>query len=128
MRFTEMNVEPKKLSPLNLAFVGDCVYEMMVRETLVCAANRPVNDLHAESVKYVSAKAQTQAYEKIRNILSEEEAAQFKRGRNAKTGHLPKSATSAEYHTATGIEALFGYLYFLGEIDRIRELFKIINE
>ena len=124
MRFTEMNVEPKKLSPLNLAFVGDCVYEMMVRETLVCAAN----DLHAESVKYVSAKAQTQAYEKIRNILSEEETAQFKRGRNAKTGHLPKSATSAEYHTATGIEALFGYLYFLGEIDRIRELFKIINE
>ncbi len=127
MRFTENNVDPKSLSPLNLAFVGDCVYEIMVRETLVCAANRPVNDLHAESVKYVCAKAQTQAFEKIKDLLTEDETAQFKRGRNAKLGHIPKSATVAEYHTATGVEALFGYLYLSGNTERIKELFKIIN-
>lgn len=127
MRFIDNDVNPRQLSPLNLAFIGDCVYEMLVRETLVCEANRPVNDLHRESVKYVSAKAQTIAFEKIRDLLTEEETAQFKRGRNAKTGHSPKSATDAEYHTATGVEALFGYLYLTEQEDRIKELFKIIN-
>ena len=127
MRFIDKQINPKQLSPLNLAFVGDCVYEMLVRETLVCDANRPVNDLHRESVKYVSAKAQTEAFNKIKDILTEEETAQFKRGRNAKVGHSPKSATDAEYHTATGIEALFGYLYLSDHLDRIKELFNIIN-
>ncbi|MDE6123897.1 MAG: ribonuclease III [Eubacterium sp.] len=128
MRFIDKDVSPRQLSPLNLAFVGDCVYEMLVRETLVCDANRPVNDLHRESVKYVSAKAQTEAFAKIKNLLTEDETALFKRGRNAKVGHSPKSATDAEYHTATGVEALFGYLYLNGETERIKELFKIINE
>lgn len=128
MRFTDKEIHPKQLSPLNLAFVGDCVYEMLVRETLVCDANRPVNDLHRESVKFVSAKAQTEAFNKIKDILTEEETAQFKRGRNAKVGHSPKSATDAEYHTATGVEALFGYLYLNDNLERIKELFKIINE
>ena len=128
MRFIDKDVSPRQLSPLNLAFVGDCVYEMLVRETLVCDANRPVNDLHRESVKYVSAKAQTEAFSKIKDVLTEEETAQFKRGRNAKVGHSPKSATDAEYHTATGVEALFGYLYLNGEVNRIKELFKIINQ
>lgn len=126
MRFTDSDIEAKQLSPLNLAFIGDCIYEILVRETLVAQANRPVNDLHRESVKFVSAKAQTQAYEKIKDLLTEEETAQFKRGRNAKTGHSPKSATGAEYHTATGIEALFGYLYLTEQTDRIKELFTVI--
>lgn len=126
MRFTDSDIEAKQLSPLNLAFIGDCIYEILVRETLVAQANRPVNDLHRESVKFVSAKAQTQAYEKIKDLLTEEETAQFKRGRNAKAGHLPKSATGAEYHTATGIEALFGYLYLTEQTDRIKELFTVI--
>ena len=128
MRFIDKDVSPRQLSPLNLAFVGDCVYEILVRETLVCDANRPVNVLHRESVKYVSAKAQTEAFAKIKDFLTEDETAQFKRGRNAKVGHSPKSATDAEYHTATGVEALFGYLYLNGEAERIKELFKIINE
>ena len=127
MRFIDKEINPKQLSPLNLAFVGDCVYEMLVRETLVCDANRPVNDLHRESVKYVSAKAQTEAFNKIKDVLTEEETAQFKRGRNAKVGHSPKSATDAEYHTATGVEALFGYLYLSRNLERIKELFKIIT-
>ncbi len=127
MRFVDKKVNPKQLSPLNLAFIGDCVYEMLVRETLVIDANRPVNDLHRESVKFVSAKAQTAAFEKIKDILTEEEMAVYKRGRNAKVGHSPKSATEGEYHCATGVEALFGYLYLTEQLDRIKELFSEIN-
>ncbi len=126
MLYNFKEINPKQLSPLNLAFIGDGVYEMLVREMLVADANRPVNDLHKESVRFVSAKAQNEAYERIKEELSEEEAAIFKRGRNAKVGHNPKSATHGEYHIATGIEALFGYLYLSGELERLRELFKII--
>jgi ribonuclease-3 family protein len=126
MRFVDKDVNPKQLSPLNLAFIGDCIYEILVRESLVCDANRPVNDLHKESVKYVSAKAQTLAFEKIESVLTEEELAVYKRGRNAKVGHNPKSATQGEYHIATGVEALFGYLYLKEETQRIKELFEII--
>lgn len=127
MRFIDKEVNPKQLSPLNLAFIGDCIYEILVREMLVADANRPVKDLHRESVKYVSAKAQTQAYEKIKDLLTEEELAVYKRGRNAKVGHSPKSASESEYHCATGVEALFGYLYLNEKEDRIKELFRIIN-
>lgn len=126
MRFVDKDINPKQLSPLNLAFIGDCIYEILVRENLVADANRPVNDLHRESVKYVSAKAQTEAYEKIKDLLTDEEQAVFKRGRNAKVGHNPKSATGGEYHTATGVEALFGYLYLSEQTDRIKELFNAI--
>lgn len=128
MRFNDTKIQPRQLSPLNLAFIGDCIYEILVREALVCEANRPVNELHRESVKYVSAKAQTEAYAKIKDMLTEEETAQFKRGRNAKVGHSPKSATDAEYHTATGIEALFGYLYLSGKTERIKQLFSEITD
>ena len=128
MRFIDKEINPKQLSPLNLAFIGDCVYEMLVRESLVANANRPVNDLHKESVKFVSAKAQTEAYEKIKDCLTEEETAVFKRGRNAKVGHNPKSASQGEYHIATGVEALFGYLYLTENAKRIKELFAIILE
>ncbi|MBE6720011.1 MAG: ribonuclease III [Ruminococcaceae bacterium] len=127
MTFFKTDINPKQLSPLNLAFIGDCVYDMIVREMLVKEANRPVNDLHKESVKFVSAKAQTAAYDKIKDRLTEEEAAIYKRGRNAKVGHNPKSASQGEYHIATGIEALFGYLYLTEQQDRIRELFGIIH-
>ncbi len=124
--FIDKEVNPKQLSPLNLAFIGDCIYEILVRENLVKNANRPVNDLHHESVKFVSAKAQTKAFEKIEDILTEDEVSIFKRGRNAKVGHNPKSASTGEYHTATGVEALFGYLYLSGKEERIKELFSVI--
>ena len=128
MRFTDKEAYPNELSPLNLAFIGDCVYEMLVRESLVLNANRPVNDLHRESVKYVSAQAQTLAYDKIKDMLTEQEIAVYKRGRNAKVGHNPKSASQGEYHIATGVEALFGYLYLTEQIERIKELFNIITK
>ncbi len=127
MRFIDKEVNAKQLSPLNLAFIGDCIYEIMVREALVADANRPVNDLHRESVRYVSARAQTAAFEKIKDMLTEEELSIYKRGRNAKVGHSPKSATEGEYHCATGVEALFGYLYLTEQVDRIKELFSVIN-
>lgn len=127
MKFIDKEVNAKQLSPLNLAFIGDCIYEILVREMLVTNANRPVNDLHKESVKFVSAKAQTEAFEKIKGILTEEETVIYKRGRNAKVGHSPKSATEGEYHCATGVEALFGYLYLTEQTDRIKELFSKIN-
>lgn len=126
MFFKDETLNPKQLSPLNLAFIGDCVYEMLVRLYLVEQANRPVNELHRESVRFVSAKAQTEAFAKLEPLLTEEELAVFKRGRNAKTGHQPKSASVGEYHCATGVEALFGYLYLQGENARIEELFQAI--
>lgn len=126
MESENKELDPRQFSPLNLAFIGDCVYEMLVRLYLVRQANRPVNELHRESVKYVSAKAQTAAFAKIEPMLTEEELAVYKRGRNAKTGHQPKSASVSEYHCATGVEALFGYLYLKGEDARLKALFEQI--
>lgn len=127
MKFCDKEIDPKQLSPLNLAYIGDCIYELMVRETVVAEANRPVAELNKESVKYVTAKAQTEAYDVIKEALTEEEATVFRRGRNAKVGHSPKSATHGEYHTATGMEALFGYLYLADREARIKELFQLIT-
>ena len=106
LRFLSNTVDPVALSPLTLAFIGDCVYELFVREALVTEANRPAGELHAQKVKYVSASAQTKAYHLIEPHLTERESSVFKRGRNAHTTHTPKNMTNADYHTATGFEAL----------------------
>lgn len=127
MRFLKDAVDPVALSPLTLAFIGDCVYELFVREALVTEANRPAGKLHAQKVRYVSAAAQAKAYRFIEDSLTEKESNIFKRGRNAHTTHTPKNMTNADYHTATGIEALFGFLYLSGETERLRELFGIIR-
>ncbi len=115
-------------SPLTLAFIGDSVFELMVREALVKEANRPTGDLHQEKVKFVSASAQADAYRLIEEDLTEEEIEVFKRGRNAHTTHTPKNMTNADYHTATGFEALFGYLYLEKRNERLLELFNKIWE
>lgn len=127
MRFLKDAVDPVALSPLTLAFIGDCVYELFVREALVTEANRPAGELHAQKVRYVSAAAQAKAYRFIEDSLTEKESNIFKRGRNAHTTHTPKNMTNADYHTATGIEALFGFLYLSGETERLRKLFGIIR-
>ena len=111
------------LSPLALAFVGDGVYSLMVRERLLSQANRPVNDLHKISVQAVRAEAQSASMEKLIPFLTEEEEAVYKRGRNAHTAR-----SGADYHRATGLECLFGYLYLAGRIDRVRELFRLCME
>ena len=119
-RLYPMDVDVRTVSPLALAFVGDGVYEMMVRERLVCLANRPPRELHREAVKLVRAEAQAEAIEAMMPLLTEKELAVYKRGRNAHTAR-----NSDDYHRATGLETLFGYLYLSGEIDRVRELFDI---
>jgi ribonuclease-3 family protein len=116
--------DPKLLSPLVLAFVGDGVYDLFVRERLVCEANRPVKKLNEEKVSIVRCSSQAKLVEKLMPILTEEELDVLKRGRNAHTQHIPKNATSADYHSATALEALLGYLYLAGRIERIRELLK----
>lgn len=113
------------LSPSVLAFVGDAVYGLLVR-TKLAEINRSSGDLHALSVKYVSAVAQAEAFKKIEPVLTEKELMIFRRGRNFHTGNTPKSATNGEYHTATGLECLFGFLHLSGQNERIDELFQMI--
>lgn len=125
--FKEKDIKPNELSPLTLAFIGDTVFDLLVRETLICEANRPANDLHNLAVQRVKASAQAGFIEKLVPHLSEKELAVYKRGRNAKSGHLPKNASQSDYHMATGFEALIGYLYLSDEIERIKELFYIIE-
>lgn len=122
-RLYQKDIDLHTLSPLALAFVGDGVYSLMVRERLLCEANRPVNDLHRMAVREVRAEAQSAAIGRLLPHLSEEEEAVFKRGRNAHTAR-----SGADYHRSTGLEALFGYLYLDGRIDRVRELFSLCME
>lgn len=126
-RFYNAPCDPDSLSPLTLAFVGDSVYGLFVREQLVCEANRSVKALHRESVKSVCCQAQSACMEKLLPVLTEQEQAVYRRGRNAHTSHTPKNASPADYHAATGFEALFGYLYLKGEIGRLKELFTLIQ-
>lgn len=122
------NGDPSLLSPLTLAFIGDTVFDLLVREQLVNEANRPVGKLHALSAGRVCAGAQAKSAEYIMDALSEEEQTIFKRGRNAHSKNTPKNASEAEYHAATGLEALFGWLYLNGDNKRINELFCKIRE
>ncbi len=115
------------LSPSVLCFVGDAVYGLFVR-TALSKINRPSGELHRLSVELVNAKAQSNAYKLIEPHLSEDEMAVFKRGRNFHTNSSPKSATKGEYHIATGLECLFGFLYLSGKNDRAKQLFQIIWE
>ena len=117
----------KNLNPSVLAFVGDAVYELYVRKH-IASINRPSGELHSLSVKMVCAPSQAEAFKKIEPLLSEEELAIFKRGRNAHIGNVPKSATVGEYHTATGLECLFGFLHLSENTKRTDELFKLILE
>lgn len=123
----EKTADVSSLSPLTLAFVGDTVFDLLIRSELVCEANRPVNALHTMASKKVCAAAQAESMRKILPVLTEDETAVFKRGRNAHTGGIPKHASSADYHYATGLESLFGWLYLRGETERIKELYAIMH-
>ncbi len=127
-RFFNQECDPRQLSPLTLAFVGDCVFELFVREKLVCQGNCPVKKLHQRSVEQVCASAQSRFSQKLFPLLTEEEQQVYQRGRNAHVNHVPKNASVADYHAATAFETLFGYLYLSGRIERLRELFQICME
>ena len=122
-----MTENPDLLSPSVLAFVGDAVYGLYVR-TALAEVNRPSGELHRLSVKAVNAAAQASAFSVIEPLLDEKELSVFKRGRNFHTSSSPKSATAGQYHTATGLECLFGWLYLSGRTSRADELFAMIKE
>lgn len=114
---------PKLLSPLTLAFVGDGVYELLVRKRIVEAGSMPPKKLNAHKVEMVRASAQAAVYDGLEPLLTEDERDMLKRGRNAHTGSVPKNAQMADYRKATGVEALFGFLYLKGDWERLYFLF-----
>ena len=117
--------EAKQYSPLTLAFLGDAVYSLLVREMLLKTANRPTNALHKESIKLVNANCQAEMIKKVLPLLTEDEEAIFKRGRNAHSNKKKKNQSDADYRYATGLETLYGYLYLIGDFKRILYIFNI---
>ena len=115
--------QARMYSPLTLAFLGDAVYSLMVRDMLTKQANKPTGKLHKDSIKLVNAAFQAEMIRGLLPHLTEDETAVFKRGRNAHSAHSPKNQSEADYRYATGFEALYGYLYLCGQTDRLRELF-----
>ncbi len=111
-------------SPLTLAYIGDSVYELIIRTNLVYEGNAPVNKLNKKASRYAKAATQAQMIESVMEDLSEEEMAVYKRGRNAHSYTKAKNATAADYRKATGFEALVGYLYLQKKFDRIMEIVK----
>ncbi len=118
-------VDIRTYSPLTLAYIGDAVYDLIFRTMVVGKGNTSANKLHNKTVQYVKAPAQAQLIESILNQLTEEESSVYKRGRNAKPYTMAKNATMAEYKKATGWEAVVGYLYLQGRMERILELIQI---
>lgn len=117
-----------KISMLGLAHVGDAVYELLVRSSLCHQGHCAVKQLHKLTVEQVKAQAQAKAAELICPQLDEEELAIYRRAKNAKVNSVPHNAQLSEYHAATGLEALFGWLYLLGRTERIESLFSMIWE
>ena len=116
------------LSTLGLAHLGDSVFEIMVRSWLCLHGKARAKDLHRATVHYVAAPAQAARFPRIAPLLTEEESDVFRRGRNTAPHSVPKAASRSEYQTATGLEALFGWLYLQGRTDRLNELFSALME
>ena len=114
------------MNPLNLAFIGDCVFELFVREKLVCTMDLSVKVLHQQAIRQVCCQAQAEDAQLLMDSFNEEEMAIYLRGRNAHAGHLPKNASPADYHAATALEAVFGYLYLTGQLERLQQFFEKI--
>lgn len=121
--------EVRLLNPITLAYVGDCIYEMYIRKYIVFnTKDKRGKNLHKLSIKFANAKSQSQFLEDIKDMLTEEELEIVRRGRNCKTGHVPKSASVIDYKRATALEALIGYLYLLGKDERVEEIMDKILE
>lgn len=131
MDYFHLELTPAQLGPisnLGLAYVGDGVYELMVRSYLCLHGKATNKGLHKAAVKYVAAPAQAAAVKVILPRLTEEEQDVFRRGRNASPHTIPQHASREEYAAATALEALFGWLYLNGKVDRLNELFAVIME
>ena len=126
MNFTKAQVDA--ISNLGLAHMGDGVYEVMVRSFLCTRGDHTVKRLHKDTVELVKAPTQAALVEKILPVLTEEEQAYYRRGKNAHTHAAPKAASPKQYAMATGLETLFGALYLLGRQARLNELFARMME
>ena len=129
--YFQLDVSPDQLraiSTLGLAHLGDGVFELMVRSWLCLHGKATSKGLHRATVRYVAAPAQAKAVEKILPLLSEEEGDVFRRGRNTSPHSVPQNASRADYQAATGLEALFGWLWLQGRTDRLNELFAVMME
>ena len=114
------------ISNLGLAHMGDCVYEMLVRAYLCAQGNKTVAQLHKQTIAMVKATYQAEFVDKMLPLLNEEEMAYYRRGKNSHVHTVPKSATPAQYAKATGLEALFGYLFLSGRKTRANEIFNLV--
>ena len=123
-RFGMQAKDVNAMPALTLAYIGDCIYELVIRTVLVERGLTHVSELNKNAVTYVKASAQKDMYHAVESKLSEEEAAVFRRGRNVRSSSCPKNASVTDYHAATGYEALMGYLFLKGRTDRIAELVK----
>ena len=129
--YFQMNFDKKDvdaISNLGLAHMGDCVFEILVRSYLCAKGGKTVDRLHRETIHLVKATSQAKLMEKLLPLLTDEELAWYRRGKNSHVHAVPKSATPQEYAKATGLEALFGALWLLGRTDRLNELFQTVME
>ncbi len=129
--YFNLNLEKQEvdaISNLGLAHMGDCVFEILCRGHLCASGGKNVGNLHRDTIRMVNATAQAKFAEHLLPLLTEEELAYYRRGKNAHVHAVPKSCTPAEYAKATGLEALFGALWLLGRGGRINELFKAVME
>lgn len=116
------------ISNLGLAHMGDCVFEILCRAYLCARGEKTVDRLHRDTIAMVKAPAQAQFADRMLPLLTEEERSYYRRGKNAHVHAVPRGATPAEYAKATGVEALFGYLYLSGRKERANELFQLVME
>ena len=116
------------ISNLGLAHMGDCVYEILCRAYLCARGEKTVDRLHRDTIAMVKAPAQAKFADRMLPLLTEAEQAYYRRGKNAHVHAVPRGATPAEYAKATGVEALFGYLYLSGRKERANELFQLVME
>ena len=129
--YFEMNMPKAQvdaISNLGLAHMGDCVYELLCRAYLCAHGGKTVSQLHQETIRMVKATAQAKFADRMLPLLTEEELAYYRRGKNSHVHAVPKSATPAEYAKATGVETLFGALFLLGRKERANELFMTVME
>ena len=126
MNFTRQQVDA--ISNLGLAHMGDCVFEILCRAYLCKQGNKTVDKLHKDTIHMVKASSQAKFADKMLPLLTEEELAYYRRGKNSHVHAVPKSATPAEYAKATGVEAMFGALYLMGRKDRLNEIFQTVME
>ena len=129
--FFEMNMTKAQIdaiSNLGLAHMGDCVYEMLVRAYLCAEGNKTVAQLHKQTISMVKATYQAAFVDKMLPLLTEEEMTYYRRGKNSHVHAVPKSATPAQYAKATGLEAMFGYLFLSGQKNRANEIFNLVMQ